>query len=269
MSECKVMSFNILYGTCVNSPLHKWDGRKQAVTGIIDMYKPDLIGTQEGLFWQLDYIRSVLPDYAQYGSSRNGYFDTNADEFCAILYNRNVFDLICGETFFLSDTPNVVSKLPGSAFNRIATIIKLQFKQQSKSQFWAVNTHLDYNSASAVRQTQAKILLKRITELNTEHLPVVLTGDFNSNSFDSVYTCFDQFSDCAEAAESFGTLKMSSFTDFLSVKTATKKQFGQRTHIDWIMTQKMHCARFEVGTEEPDGVKPSDHYPIMAVLQIE
>ena len=100
----KVMSFNIRYGTAADGPNH-WDLRKDAVVQTILEFQPDLLGTQETMSFQADYLQQHLDEYQRVGKLRE---PTKADsEQCTVFFRRERFvDLEQGH-FWLSETPDV------------------------------------------------------------------------------------------------------------------------------------------------------------------
>ena len=68
--ELRVMSFNIRYGTASDGENH-WDHRREFVVSTIRAFNPDLLGTQETLGFQRDYLAEHLPEYEVLGVGRN------------------------------------------------------------------------------------------------------------------------------------------------------------------------------------------------------
>src|SRR5690606_33514413 len=66
----RVMSFNIRYGTAPDGENH-WDKRKEFLVETIKAYDPDLLGTQETLGFQRDYLAKNLPAYDYLGVGRD------------------------------------------------------------------------------------------------------------------------------------------------------------------------------------------------------
>jgi len=62
----KVMSFNVRYGTADDGPNH-WDKRKDILVDTIKEYDPEIVGTQECLDFQADYVVEKLNDYRWFG----------------------------------------------------------------------------------------------------------------------------------------------------------------------------------------------------------
>ncbi|CAL6115317.1 endonuclease/exonuclease/phosphatase_family protein [Hexamita inflata] len=193
---------------------NNWEEKLLKISNALSKVNPDVIGTQETLYWQLDQIRGKIHGYGQYGSSRNGYYNQQADEFCAVLYKSDKLKVIQGETFFLSLTPLEVSKSWGSEHNRIATAVKFEIIATQK-RFWFFNTQLD-TTDETVRCNQLQVILERMKTLNTEGLSIVLSGDFNSDSLSSTYHKLIQEGNMHEAKnalEEYKTRQSWIFTD--------------------------------------------------------
>jgi hypothetical protein len=65
----RVMSFNIRYGTAWDGS-NKWDLRKEFLVDTIQAFNPDLLGTQETLGFQRDFLAKELPAYDHLGVGR-------------------------------------------------------------------------------------------------------------------------------------------------------------------------------------------------------
>ncbi len=106
-SDVRVMTFNIRYGTADDGPNH-WNHRQERVVETIRQFQPDLIGTQETMSFQAEYLRQCLPEYTYVGKLRVP--DQPTSEECAVFFRSTRFvDLEQGH-FWLSTTPEV----PGS-----------------------------------------------------------------------------------------------------------------------------------------------------------
>jgi hypothetical protein len=65
-----VMTYNIRYDS-PNDGLDQWDYRKKILTDQIRFYHPDVIGIQEGLLHQIEYIKDALKNYEYLGVGRD------------------------------------------------------------------------------------------------------------------------------------------------------------------------------------------------------
>ena len=171
----KAMSYNIRYNN-PNDGLDAWPNRKGEVCKQMRFYQPDVIGMQEVLQEQLDTIIKVMVDYDYVGVGRDD--GKKAGEYAPILYRKTKYNILASGTFWLSPTPEVVSKAWDAALPRICTWVRLEDKQTG-FRFWHFNTHFDHRGQVA-RKESARIIHAYITTLNTEKEPVLMSGDFNA-----------------------------------------------------------------------------------------
>jgi endonuclease/exonuclease/phosphatase family metal-dependent hydrolase len=101
-------------------------------------------------------------------------------EFCAIYFDTTRYKIRNNSTFWLSETPDAVSVGWDAALERICTYGLFDDKN-SGEKFWVFNTHFDHLGVIARKKSSA-LILKKIKEINTQSLPVILMGDFNSIS---------------------------------------------------------------------------------------
>ena len=94
----QIATYNIRFDN-PNDIGNLWKDRSPHLINQIKFHKMDIIGTQEGLHHQLEYIKSAL-NFPYIGIGRdNG--DT-AGEFSAVLYNPEKFTVLEHNTFCLS-----------------------------------------------------------------------------------------------------------------------------------------------------------------------
>ena len=67
--ELCVMTFNIRYGTA-NDGENSWDKRQELVYGVLRQHRPDVVGMQEALRFQIDQVRAAVPQYGEIGVGR-------------------------------------------------------------------------------------------------------------------------------------------------------------------------------------------------------
>ena len=194
----KVMSFNIRYDN-PNDGINAWDNRKSQLTKFILEHEPAIIGMQEVLKHQLDYIDEELSMYNWVGVGRED--GKVQGEFAPILYNSGQFQLIKSSTFWLSEQPDRVSKGWDAALERICTYAVLRNKQ-SKDTLVVVNTHFDHQGSQA-RLMSAKLILQKIEMFSQTNLPVILMGDLNSlPESDAIQAILSGFQDGKVISES-------------------------------------------------------------------
>ena len=170
-----IISYNIRYDNDWDIE-NSWKIRRNKVSQILVQYSPSIIGIQEGLLNQVQYIDTSLIDYDYVGVGRDD--GKKKGEFCAIYFDSTRYVLLKNSTFWLSETPDTISVGWDAALERICTYGL--FKDRiTKKEFWVFNTHFDHIGVVA-REKSSELILKRIDKINRQSLPVVLMGDFNS-----------------------------------------------------------------------------------------
>jgi len=170
-----IISYNIRYDNNWDIE-NSWKIRRNKISQILVQYSPSIIGIQEGLLNQVQYIDSSLIDYDYVGVGRDD--GKKKGEFCAIYFDTTRYVLLKNSTFWLSETPDTISVGWDAALERICTYGL--FKDRiTKKEFWVFNTHLDHIGVVA-REKSSELILKRINKINRQSLPVILMGDFNS-----------------------------------------------------------------------------------------
>jgi len=170
-----IISYNIRYDNNWDIE-NSWKIRRNKISQILVQYSPSIIGIQEGLINQVQYIDSSLIDYDYVGVGRDD--GKKKGEFCAIYFDTTRYVLLKNSTFWLSETPDTISVGWDAALERICTYGL--FKDRiTKEEFLVFNTHFDHIGVVA-REKSSELILKRINKINHQSLPVILMGDFNS-----------------------------------------------------------------------------------------
>jgi endonuclease/exonuclease/phosphatase family metal-dependent hydrolase len=256
----KLMSFNVRYGTADDGPDH-WDLRRGFLVETIRAADPDVLGVQECLEFQAEYIAAGLEGYHWIGMGRD--FD-GSGEMTAVFYKKETLAPLDFEHFWLSEAPDSPgSKSWDTALTRMATRVRFLHRQEKKS-FTVFNTHFDHKGVVA-REQSAVLMATRAQGLPGDH-PVVVIGDFNSFAEDSApwQTFIDAgFQDSWLAApEKIGP--ETTWSGF-----GKNQQLAGPHRIDWILFRGPVVAlRTEIVTTNKDGRYPSDHFPVTAQLQL-
>ncbi len=180
----RIMTFNIRTETKVDGR-NNWELRYQPVAEFVNKSKSDIVGMQEVQQRQLTDLCSMMGDYSYVGVARDD--GKQKGEYNPIFYRKERFNLLRSGTFWLSPTPSEPSYGWGAACRRIATWAILQEKTTMKS-IIVLNTHLDHISEEA-RANGAALIKERLSRMNNE-LPVVVTGDMNSDDKSTAYAKF-------------------------------------------------------------------------------
>ena len=133
-----------------------WMKRRHATPEMIRREAPDVFGVQEGLIDQLHYIDAECPQYARVGVGRDD--GAEKGEFMAVYYLRDRFELLDSGTFWLSETPDKVSRGWDGACNRTVTWVELKDRKSGK-EFFYFNTHLDHKGKGATMLIFGAVLM--------------------------------------------------------------------------------------------------------------
>ncbi len=170
-----IMSYNIKYDNQWDKN-NSWESRKKYVAKLFVEYAPTIIGIQEGLINQVQFIDSCLINYDYIGVGRDD--GREQGEFCAIYFDTTQYVITSHSTFWLSDTPDSISIGWDAALERICTY-GLLVDKDTKEKFWVFNTHFDHLGFVA-REKSSMLILEKIHEKADLSLPIILMGDFNS-----------------------------------------------------------------------------------------
>lgn len=248
--ELSVMSFNVRYPAAADTGEKAWANRSKGVYAMINTKKPMLIGVQECYISQRDAILKNCDSYLAYGVGRTD--GKTSGETTSILYDKNLFSLKEYGTFWLSETPNTPSTGWDANIKRTTTWVKLEMKSNGK-QFYFVNTHLDHQGAKA-KAEGLKLIQKKIDDMNGAGLPVVLSGDFNELSTNSIFSVL--------------TLKNTRNEAKVSDNFGTSNGWGEKNQqIDHIYFDNLDVLTYETIRDRWEGYTYiSDHYPVMATF---
>ena len=252
-SEIKVMSYNIRLssGTIKADSIYHWEHRKQASLNLMHEENPTVFGLQEACPDQMDYMVENLPEYGYIGVGRDD--GKRKGEFMSIFYKKEEVELIDGGTFWLSETPDQVSKGWDAACFRTCTWAILKKKDTGKK-FVYMNTHLDHMGKVA-REESIKLIVERAEKLTGGKLPVFITADFNSPTSNAIFKPMQEaMLDArveAPVTDDRGTLNCWGTTPPGVV-------------IDHVFYRGAEAQKFEVLRDKDYGAPyVSDHYPVM------
>lgn len=254
----KVMTYNIRLDVASDGE-NAWPNRKSFLTSQIQFYSPDILGVQEARPNQMDDLKIALKGYSTIGTGRDG---DQKGEFSAIFYNSTKVKVENENTFWLSETPNVISKGWDAAYPRICTY-GLFTLFESNQKVWVFNTHLDHIGSEAQLQGM-QLILKKITSLNKKNLPVIVMGDFNVEPNSQLIENLKRtMNDSKEHAKvSFGP--NGTFNGFKFDENVTRR-------IDYIMVSKSDKIDIEKNGVLSSSINlkyPSDHFPILVELKL-
>ena len=252
-----IISYNIRYDNNWDIE-NSWEIRRSNIIQILIKYSPSIIGIQEGLLNQVQYINNSLINYDYVGVGRDD--GKEKGEFCAIYFDTTRYVLLKNSTFWLSETPDTISVGWDAALERICTYGL--FKDRiTKKEFWVFNTHFDHMGIIA-REKSSGLILKRIKKINRQSLPVILMGDFNAipNS-PPVEEILTELSDALQIS-----------TEKLHGPGGTFNGFNEdlpiEKRIDYIFTKNLKILSYtHVNDRLENNRHISDHLPVMIKIK--
>ncbi len=172
--DITLMTFNLRYSTPRDGE-NSWENRKAFVADLIQYYEPHIFGVQEALDEQMQYLDKVLTSYTYVGVGRDD--GKRKGEYSGVFYQKDQYELLEGETFWLSEQPDKPSVGWDASMERICTYVHLKHKSSGKL-FWVFNTHFDHKGKEA-RSKSVDLILQWIDKKNTNREAVFVTGDLN------------------------------------------------------------------------------------------
>ena len=259
---------------------------------------PEIFGTQEVLYVQLQDMKKALDGYDYIGIGRDD--GQHGGEHEAIFYKKDKLLLLDHGDFWLSETPDK----PGLGWDavciRICTWGKFAVKEAEQRHglfnrrkaatgkvFYFFNLHMDHVGVVARREA-AKLVVAKVREI-AQGAPVFITGDFNVDQNDEIYTIFTKsglLKDSYDAARirfaengTFNAFKTNYFTtsriDHVFVSPNTKVEaYGVFTNSYWTPDDdpddnlKASDAPQQISFDTYIRHNPSDHYPVFVKVKL-
>lgn len=251
--ELRLMTFNIRYGTADDGD-HSWVNRRDLVSEVIRREAADVVAIQEALDFQLDDLAPALEGYRKLGQHRDG---GTGGEFSGLYVREDRLRITDWGEFWLSPTPEVVASTGwDAALHRMAVWVDVAF-HGSPQVVRVYGTHFDHRGEIA-RVESARLIARHATDGGR---PTVVLGDLNApEGSDAVRTFVDLGYRSAVATlhpnETLGT-----FNGFEDPRGGTRR-------IDHILVGPgLRAVRADILDDRVQGLFPSDHFPVVAVVE--
>lgn len=260
--DLRVMSFNLRYATA-NDGANRWERRREQLTRTIHDFAPDLLGTQETLELQKDWLDQNLPEFESCGVGRDD--GAKQGEMTALWYRSERFERLDAGHFWLSETPDRPGSVSwDSALTRMASWVKLKDRNQPNgAPILFLNTHFDHRGEEA-RRRSAILIRQKLVQLG-EGCDWIVTGDFNAAE------------DSPAHKELFSGANPALLDTYRVV--FPKREAGEGTfngfdpqatagpRIDWVgVSSRWKVSEAQIIRTAVDGHTPSDHFPVTAIL---
>ncbi len=174
-SSMNIICYNIRMNT-TSDGVNAWPLRKEKVTGLLRFHKADIFGVQEALPEQVRDLVDAFPEFDQLGVGRDD--GISEGEHMSIFYRKSRYEKSDGGTFWLNEATGKPGFGWDAVCDRTCTWLKLKDKNTGKL-FYIFNTHFDHRGVTA-REESARLIVRFMKEINRDHLPFILTGDFNA-----------------------------------------------------------------------------------------
>ena len=131
----------------------------------------------------------------------------------------------------------------------------------SKEKIWVFNTHFDHIGNDA-RKKSTDLILKMIKNVNSNNIPLILTGDFNlEDDNSSIKKLQKQLMDVL--------INIEKSNDYYGTYNGFNNKLISKKRIDYIFIKnlKLKNAR-HVHLKTPFKGWASDHHPVLSILKI-
>lgn len=253
-----IMTFNIKYDNPDDGD-NAWDQRKLSLVQLIGSYQPDMLGIQEGLFHQVEFIKQHNSKFVYIGVGRDD--GKKKGEYAAVFYDSTKFDLLSHKTFWLSDSPDKVSVGWDAAMERICTYGMFRFKPGNDT-LHVFNAHFDHMGSEA-RTKSAELIVRKISEYGLQDARIVVMGDFNAvPGSDPINILQHELDNGFDASEIEFQGPLGTYNAFDSNQPLTES-------IDHIFTKHLEVLIYRhVDDRRENGLFISDHFPVFIEVKL-
>ena len=249
-----VVTFNVLVDFGRQAGVPPWKERRKLCVEVLRGTDADLIGLQEPLPRQVEYLHKHLPAYTVVHDPDN-YTDVT------IFYKSDEFERLERGQWWLSPTPEKRSNGFGNFLARLVVWVKLRHRESGRT-FYFFDTHFDNTRPS--QKKMAELCQLKMKPFIKTGLPMIFVGDFNTDQHRGDYPRLtsDGWQDAYKASEKASA---SGRDDNVTTVVDGQKRIDHIFyHGDGITVLKWRRL------ESPKaGVPLSDHYPVFARLKIE
>ncbi len=236
-----------------------WEKRRDQLVAAIREKSPDLLGTQELLHLQGEFIAARLPEYTWFGLGRRG---DRTDEHMGVFFRKDRLRALETGNFWLSETPEAAgSSSWNMSLPRMVTWGLFEFADTGRRLYF-FNTHFPHRGTedAAARLACARVLAERLARLPKD-VPVILTGDFNTDAGTEPYRLLTSTLTDAWTAAERRTGPEKTFHGFRGVPSLGR--------IDWVLYRgPFRALAAETIDRNEGGRYPSDHFPIWVRLEL-
>lgn len=264
-AEFRLASYNI---RCDDgrekTPGRTWADRLPKIRKLADAHAFDLVGLQELVReFQLDGLGKVFPEFGIIGSGR---LKGRTGEGTFIMYRKAMFDLLEEGSFMLGEDPSAWGeKSYGAGYPRVCNWGLFRLKATGRK-FYFFNTHLDLCGGARVKEMEQIVAtMKKMVPAGT---PAFLTGDMNASGLSRPIKIAEaQFDNAFKVTM---TPRKGPGRSYNGWETEPKRSKGAL--IDYIFLSKLpevvQVKDLAVLDDCYEGMFPSDHFPLVATIEL-
>ena len=245
-----------------NDPFpNDWQSRMPRIREDISKLGYHIFGAQE----TIDFYNEPLCAGTSFEAIGHGRCEKSDGEACFIYYDTERLKCITYETFWLSETPEKYSIVPGAIYPRICTAGVFEDRVTGKKFIFA-NTHLEHR-VKELQKVQLEYLFARLESAYAK-MPLILTGDFNAYpDAPAAQYAMSRLRDARQISKVSAQYSGPTYHGFVSDP-------GARRHterIDYILvSEKITVERFDAADNFTDkDTASSDHFPLWAEIVVE
>ena len=260
-----VMTFNIRTSAIPDGD-DAWPLRKERVVETIRRFDPDIVGLQEALAEQIEFIASGLPQYRWLGADRGLNGGTGLSEATPIFYRHAEMVPLESGPFWLGNMPNgsYRGREGGRGGSRIVTWARFHHMGTGR-EVWVYNTHLSPRTGPQ-HLAAAEAINERIAGLPAG-TPVVVIGDFNATAGSSETWQSATARGLRDAWDAAGHREGPAAT-YNGFRPPGSEEEGEG-RIDWVLIGgPIDVSTAATIVHTSNGRYPSDHFPVLARLTI-
>ena len=261
----RAMTFNVRYDF-PNDGDRRWGNRVDLVARTIQAAEPHVLCIQEDKEDQVADLQQRLEGYQFTGVGRNA---TGSGERNSIVWSTEHFTARQAGDFWLSDTPlEPGSNTWGDRYPRKVTWALLEPRRDDDTLLLVLNTHLPEGDRNDRLRERGVELIRdwlngQLQGRAARRTAVLVCGDFNSDVDSDAYALLTEGAELRDAWVEAGVEERwpGTFHGFEGRTTTSR--------IDWVLVggpaRVLQAARVDYNE---DGEYPSDHYPVIADLEL-
>ncbi|GAA1804556.1 endonuclease/exonuclease/phosphatase family protein [Agromyces neolithicus] len=263
--EVHVMTYNIRRRVSGNRPgsPDRWAMRRHLVERILVAEQPTLVGVQEALADQADFVADALgPRYRWVGRGRD---PSGRGEKCPIYYDAERLELTDWRQRALSSTPEQHgSRSWGNVTRRI--LVTAEYTDvETSARLLVFNTHLDHLSRrSRLRSARMIVDLAQAALAAEPDAAIIVMGDLNTDEQSPAHRVLTEAGTLRDAWAAAAEQVTPLFGTFSNYRA--RRPGGRR--IDHILVGgNVEVTRAAINATRFGGKAASDHEPVQAVLR--